>query len=207
MNYTFPKHFKYPTTERVYFQDHIALWEEKLSFLKNKPNVCLEIGALFGAASTYILDNFCKLEGSHLHIMDLNTNEFIQNNIAPYSNVTYHQGLSEDLLRNFSYNGLTKQFLDFVYIDGNHMSKYVLEDAVNSFYYLKPGGVMVFDDYGWGESQPAKCQPKTGIDAFLHGYHAYFDLLNLGWHVILKRNDYDMTEDEKESNYYVNWNF
>ena len=39
----------------------------------------------------------------------------------------------------------TKEFLDFVYIDGNHMSKYVLEDAVNAFYCLKNNGYIIFD--------------------------------------------------------------
>ena len=205
--YKFPDHFKYPEKERIYFNDHTSLWDTKLAFLKDKPNVCLEVGALFGAASVYILDNFCKLEGSHLHIMDLNTNTYIENNIAPYQNVTYHQGLSEDLFRRFEHNGETKEFLDFVYIDGNHMSKHVLEDAVNAFYYLKPGGVMVFDDYGWGANDPQHHQPKTGIDAFTYAYGAYLEPIHIGWHVMLQRNNYNMTVTEKESNYYVNWQY
>ncbi len=203
--YTYPKHFIHPNNDRVYFQDHINLWEEKLFFLKSKPNVCLEIGALYGAASVYIIENFCSIDGSHHHIMDLNTNKYIENNLAPYDNVSYHRGLSEDLFRSFTHNGLTKQFLDFVYIDGNHMSKHVLEDAVNSFYYLKPDGVMVFDDYGWGTDSPEHHRPKTGIDAFLYAYQAYFDFISVGWHVIVRRNQYDMTQEEKEANYYLNW--
>ena len=204
--FNYPEHFKHPSGDRIYFMDHVQLWEDKLSFLKQKPNVCLEIGALFGAASTYILESYCKLGGSHLHIMDLNTNEYIQNNIAPYNNVSYHRGLSEDLLRNFTHEGKTKEFLDFVYIDGNHMSKHVLEDAVNAFYYLKPGGIMVFDDYGWGANDPIHCQPKTGVDAFIYAYSAYLEQINMGWHVMLRRNGYDMTTEERQSNYYVNWN-
>ena len=38
MSYTYPSHFKYPDTERIFFADHIDLWESILGDLKNKPN-------------------------------------------------------------------------------------------------------------------------------------------------------------------------
>ena len=201
----YPSHFIHPEGESAYFIEHIPVWLEKLEPLKNKPNVCLEIGALYGVASVFILENFCKLPGSYLHIMDLNINKYIENNLSPYSNITYYKGLSEDSLRCFNHNGANKEFLDLVYIDGNHMSKHVLEDAVNSFYYLKPGGYMIFDDVGWGLEDPIHCRPKTGVEAFLHAYSAYLDQIHSGWQVIVRRNDYNMTDEEKTGNYYINW--
>ena len=44
------------------------------------------------------------------------------------------------------------------------MSKYVLEDAVNSFYCLKNNGVMIFDDFGGGLEQEKHLQVKTAVD-------------------------------------------
>lgn len=202
MSFTYPKHFKLPNEESFFFRGHIPLWEEKLSMLKDKPNVCMEIGALYGGASVYILENFCKMEGSHLHIVDLNLNEYMKHNTDPYENVTIHLGKSEDTLRNFTHEGKTKEFLDFVYIDGNHMSKHVLEDAVNAFYLLKPGGIMVFDDYGLCREHPPHHRPEVGIDAFIYAYQAYLEELNMGWHVMLRRNEYDMEPRAKEENYY-----
>jgi predicted O-methyltransferase YrrM len=129
MSYQYPEHFKYPE-ERMFFTDHITIWEEILSSLKDNPNVTLEIGALYGGSSVYILEEFCKKEGSHHYIMDINTNEFIENNIEPYKDkLTYLLGESSDSFKKFT----EKNVFDLIYIDGNHMSKYVLEDAVNSF--------------------------------------------------------------------------
>lgn len=56
---------------------------------------------------------------------------------------------------------------DIIYIDGNHLPEYVLEDAVLCFRKLKPEGIMIFDDYGWGGPDLT----KRGIDGFLNGYH------------------------------------
>jgi cephalosporin hydroxylase len=201
-SFRYPEHFTHPEEFPHFFLAHIPLWDNYLASLRDKPNVCLEIGALYGGASMYILENFCKKEGSHLHIADLNRNEYITNNIAPYDNVTFHEGMSEDTLRTLSHNGQTKEFLDFIYIDGNHMSKHALEDAVNAFYLLKPGGVMVFDDYGWGQGMPIHQQPTTGIDAFIYAYRAYLEEIYMGYHVMLRRNDYNMTQDERDMNYY-----
>jgi predicted O-methyltransferase YrrM len=62
---------------------------------------------------------------------------------------------------------LQDNFFDIIYIDGNHEPEYVLEDAVLSFRKLKVGGILIFDDYGWGGPDLT----KKGIDGFLSGYH------------------------------------
>jgi len=201
MTYQYPEHFKYPD-ERIFFKDHIDLWEDFLGHLKTKPNITLEIGALYGGSSLYILENFCKMDGSHHYIMDINTNEYIENNINPYKDkVTYILGESADSFKTFQHDNKTKEFLDFVYIDGNHMSKYVLEDAVNAFYCLKNNGYIIFDDFGGGLEQEQYLQVKTGADAFYHGYHKYLDIIHTGYQVIMKKINFTNETDLKE-NYY-----
>ena len=83
MSYQYPQHFKYPDTERIFFTDHIDLWESILGELKNKSNNTLEIGALYGGCSVYILEEFCKHSESTHTILDINKNEFIENNLKP----------------------------------------------------------------------------------------------------------------------------
>jgi len=201
MTYQYPKNFKYPN-ERIFFTDHIGLWEDSLGQLKNKPNVTLEIGALYGGSSVYILEEYCKLDGSHHYIMDINTNEFIENNIEPYNGkVSYLLGESSDAFKVLEHNGFNKEFLDLVYIDGNHMSKYVLEDAVNAFYCLKDGGYLVFDDYGGGWEQPKHMQVKTAADAFMDAYVNHFKILHRGYQLILQKTNYINITEFKE-NYY-----
>jgi hypothetical protein len=55
----------------------------------------------------------------------------------------------------------------------------VIFDAVNSFRYLKTGGMIIFDDYHWG-----KC--KVGIDCFIETHKQYLD------NHLDKFNDYQM---------------
>jgi predicted O-methyltransferase YrrM len=204
MSYQYPEHFKYPEGERYFFLNHVDSWNHFLPNYGDKPRVCLEIGALYGGSSVYILDKFCQKEGSHHYIMDINTNEFIENNINPYENkVTYLLGESVDSFKTFNHNGKTKEFLDFVYIDGNHMCKYVLEDAVNAFYCLKENGYIIFDDYGGGLEQEQYLQVKTGVDAFYHGYHKHLEIINTGYQVIMKKINFTNEKDLKENYYKV----
>lgn len=126
-------------------------FEKNLKHLFGKPNICLEIGVHYGASSVWILERLCNTEGSYLYGMDvtqLKGYTLLEDNLAPYKNFTYIEGFSVDSFKTFNHNGQTKEFLDFVYIDGEHETKYVLEDAINSFHCLKSGGIMAFDDYG-----------------------------------------------------------
>ena len=66
-------------------------------------------------------------------------------------------------------------FFDIIYIDGNHEPEYVLEDAVLSFRKLKVGGILIFDDYGWGGPDLT----QKGIDGFLSGYQKRITYLGL----------------------------
>ena len=198
MSYQYPQHFQYPDTERIFFSDHIELWESVLGGLKNKPNTTLEIGALYGGSSVYILEEFCKVEGSTHHIMDINTNSYIENNTYPYGDkVKYLLGESSDSFKKLD----GKDIFDLIYIDGNHMSKYVLEDAVNSFYVLKDGGFMIFDDFGGGWEQELYMQVKTAVESFVHSYGKYIEVIHQGYQFIVRKKEYINKEELKE-NYY-----
>jgi cephalosporin hydroxylase len=201
MSYQYPEHFKYPD-ERIFFVEHVPTWEKSLGILKDKPNITLEIGALYGGSSTYILEEFCKLEGSHHYIMDININEYIKNNIKPYENkVTYFLGESSDSFIQLQHDGKSKEFLDFIYIDGNHMSKFVLEDAVNAFRCLKNGGFMVFDDFGGGWEQEVHMQVKTGVQSFYSSYFKYLNVISEGYQIFFQKIEYSDPQELKE-NYY-----
>jgi predicted O-methyltransferase YrrM len=199
--FKYPEHFTYPEDTRIWFNDHIENWEHHLQSLIGKPNVCLEIGAYHGASSTFIREMLCDQEGSHLYIMDINKSPYLESNIKPYDNITFMQGESRDSFRNFSHNGETKEFLDFVYIDGSHMSLHVLEDAVNAFYCLKDGGVMIFDDYLGGLEQASHMQVKYGVDGFVMGMHHHLMSLFSGYQLgLVKKTAF--TDGELKENYY-----
>jgi cephalosporin hydroxylase len=59
---------------------------------------------------------------------------------------------------------------DFIYIDGSHLAKDVLTDAVLAWQILEPGGYLAFDDYTWTEKPRQEANPldnpRLAIDAF-----------------------------------------
>jgi len=146
----------------------------------NKPINYLEIGAFYGAniisvAKTYGLHNDSKLycidpwEDYDEYPEYKNEQSSIYNSFI--SNIE-NSGVKDKIIINRGYSNveipkLQDEFFDIIYIDGNHEPEYVLEDAVLSFRKLKKGGIMIFDDYGWGGPDLT----QKGIDGFLSGYH------------------------------------
>lgn len=82
--------------------------------------------------------------------------------------ITVHRGYSNSVVPT-----LDDESFDIIYIDGNHEPEFVLEDAVLSFRKLKVGGIMIFDDYGWGGPDLT----QRGIDGFLSGYHKRIEVI------------------------------
>ena len=57
-----------------------------------------------------------------------------------------------------------------IYIDASHDKDDVFIDGVNSFEYLNKNGILIFDDYGWGEC-------GIGIDRFLEKYSNEIEII------------------------------
>lgn len=63
---------------------------------------------------------------------------------------------------------LSRNYFDFIYVDGAHRAPSVLLDGLNSWLLLREGGILLFDDYEWqGQEDFSEKLPKIGIDAFL----------------------------------------
>jgi predicted O-methyltransferase YrrM len=56
---------------------------------------------------------------------------------------------------------------DIVYIDGSHKASDVLEDAVISWRLVKPGGLIIFDDYNFVFEDHPEWNTGLAIDAFM----------------------------------------
>lgn len=200
--YEYPSHFIHPDYEPIYHEKWIPKWELLLKNYKNQPDVVgIEVGTNYGGFMTWCVESILTDPTSHLYTIDINNNKFIENNIKPYKNITFIETLSEKALRNLTHNSKTELFADFVYIDGCHFSKCVLEDAVLSFSLLKYGGLMTFDDYNWGiHTTDEKLKPKSGIDSFLKAYDGHYEIIELGWQVYLKKIKCKYSDDEIKGN-------
>lgn len=148
----------------------------------SSPIKYLEIGTLCGANLLSVAQTFGRHPESELHCIDpwedyeeydeykarQETHyDLFRSNVATTDEQTQrkikvHRGYSH-----LEVPKLEDNTFDIIYIDGNHLPEYVLEDAVLCFRKLKPEGIMIFDDYGWGGPDLT----KRGIDGFLNGYH------------------------------------
>jgi hypothetical protein len=84
---------------------------------------------------------------------------------------------------------ITKQLFHFIYIDGDHHSSFVLEDAILTWRLLKKDGIMLFDDYKMRVTDKwfyrshkefnRSCRwlhPRIGIDSFLKAYKGQYEI-------------------------------
>jgi hypothetical protein len=77
---------------------------------------------------------------------------------------------------------------DLIYIDGDHRSRAVWNDAINSFKLCKVGGYILFDDYLWKLPHMTLDQtPKPAVDRFISKYRNSIEVLKKGWRVMLRK--------------------
>jgi predicted O-methyltransferase YrrM len=158
-----------------------------LNEYKNKPINYLEIGTFYGANILSVANSYGLHTDSKLYCIDpwedyedypeyknqqtTIYNTFLSNieNSGVKDKIIINRGYSDKVVPNFE-----DGFFDIIYIDGNHEPEYVMEDAVLSFRKLKIGGIMIFDDYGFGGPDLT----QRGINCFLTCY--YKRAINLG---------------------------
>jgi predicted O-methyltransferase YrrM len=177
----------------------------------NNLDLCLEIGSFEGLTSNYIVDNILSTEGKLICIDPL-TDVYLNDNLSEldikrnnsdfvyfkdqYSrfinNVKEHLESNKiELVRDLSTNifpELIKNYknkFDFIYIDGDHRSEGVYIDAINSFELIKKGGLILFDDYLWEESNIQST--KIGIDKFLDEYSNNYRILIKSYQVLIEK--------------------
>lgn len=189
-----------------WFSFNIPVWTKCLDHMKNKPNLmCLEIGSFEGRSAAWLLENILThktskivcvdtFDGSVEHIDDPELNKLLPTlydtfcyNISSFADqVIIKRGKSQEILKHMD------QLFDFIYIDGDHTAVAVLEDAVLSFALLKPGGILIFDDYMWGVDLADRNKrnpniPKNAIDVFLMIYADKLDILYIDNQAIISK--------------------
>jgi len=84
-------------------------------------------------------------------------------------------------IRKFSDNAIKdiKEKIDFIYIDGNHTYKYVLNDLKNYYPLVKEGGILSGHDINWKGVAKAVCE-------FCKEKNIYFVADKKDWYIIKK---------------------
>ncbi len=170
-----------PTYTQDYMAANIRAWInffKRVGWRTDEPKTVIEVGSYEGSSAVWILNNLLRAEGGKLYCIDAwaqpdeGETRFrrFQANIAETGRAD-----AVETLRAWSHEALVQLLsrgvqADFIYIDGAHDALNVLRNAVMSFEMLKPGGVMILDDYLWNNPKyggnHTLGRPKIAIDAF-----------------------------------------
>lgn len=169
---------------------YAALWEQYLQRYADQADVhALEVGAFEGRSSVWFLKNILTAQDSTITCLDIFDGKFAENfdhnlKVSGFSSrMTKIKGNSRVELRK-----LTPASYDFIYIDASHMSAAVLDDACLCWPLLKPGGILIFDDYRFrSEVKKPTYTPKIAIDLFLNAMDAELDTLYRGYQVVIRK--------------------
>lgn len=194
-----------------WFSGHIPLWERVLGPLKGKADLSfLEVGSYEGRSACWLLQNILTHESARLTCVDLfevgeellMTSDAMGLNIRPAydigaafdaniraigatDKVLALKGKSRELLRT-----LPLDHFDCAYIDGSHTSVSALSDGLLAWDLLKPGGLLIFDDYQWNCFPDAPLRnPATGIDAFLTCFVDEYETVHKEFQVIVRKTE------------------
>jgi len=203
--FTYPDHFFSPKDD---FTLNIPAWNGYFARFQDQPNLLfLEIGTGHGRSSVWMLENILTQPTSRIITVDIEDVRSYKQGDLPEQ---YEAGLSLTLTQNLQpyidrgqcefyvtdskeffrklYGGVLnskfvnnpKQAFDFIYLDGCHDPDYVMYEAAIAFELLKPGGLLLFDDYGWGNC-------RYGIEAFLLCYQTKCNIMVKDWQVLVEK--------------------
>ena len=147
--------------------------------LIQKGFVCAEIGVWQGDFSSQILSKRPK----KLHLIDPWASQphyqnrlysidqtrmdaifyYIKRHYSDWEEVEIHRQYSEDV--NFK-----KNHFDWIYVDGNHSYEHVKKDLEHFLPFMKKGGFICGDDYGWTDAD-CPIGPKKAVDEFAEKYN------------------------------------
>jgi predicted O-methyltransferase YrrM len=184
-------------------------WQKYLTPFADNPINYLEVGIYEGRSMVWMLDNALRHPDSRATGVDISIQDrYLQNlkRSGSCRKVRSLEGRSQEVLRT-----LPKESYDVIYVDGSHVTQDVMIDAVLAFDLLKPGGLLIFDDYApliwlW----PKDIRPKHAIDAFVAGYRQHLEPVHQGMQLMLrKRTQLCDSKTERLSTvgaYCYNWN-
>jgi predicted O-methyltransferase YrrM len=152
-------------------------WFERVKRDPNRPMTFVEIGSYEGSSAFWVMNNLLTSPESRLVCIDAWVDpdgdaryaKFLQNigELPGRERIEVIRDWSHVALRGLLARGFKT---DCLYIDGGHDAPTVLRDLVTGFDLVKPGGVVICDDYLWDDARfganHTLGRPKIAIDAF-----------------------------------------
>ena len=169
---------------------HSEQWRRHLARFAGRPRVrMLEIGSFEGCSTVWFLNNVLTHPTARLVCVDLfddpRREARFDSNMkvcGAGAKMQKRKGPSELLIPE-----LERESFDVIYVDGSHEAANVMLDAMVSWELLKPGGVLIFDDYEWEPQRPAGRRPQLAIDLFLRSHLGTYEILEKGYQVAIAK--------------------
>lgn len=176
------------------------VWKQLIPHLPERKSF-LEVGSFEGRSTVWIVENMMERDGNITCIdtweggeehgaEDMGTVEerFMRNmhvlQTKKACGLSVRKGKSVDELAGCI---AAEETYDFIYIDGSHIAKDVLTDACMAWSLLKPKGIMVFDDYMWGNPRDILHRPKPAIDAFCNIFAEEAEIVHVGYQLVVRK--------------------
>jgi hypothetical protein len=183
-----------------WFSSKIPVWRRVLGPWRDQQIRILEIGSWEGRSALFFLKFFRRshvtcidtFAGSEEHFANpqtavqvLETEARFDRNLAPFAKrIDKIKSASGPALEALTAAG--RRF-ELAYIDGSHLSADVLNDSMQVWPLVVPGGVVIWDDYAWAPELPPHLRPQPAIDYFLAQHPGQFRLLVRGYQMIVER--------------------
>lgn len=169
--------------------------------LLDKRMVAIEIGCFEGQTTQAILDFMSK--DSIIICIDPFLDKYLPENTPFDKSWEYFSGQRERFIENMKdyldkiilKEGFSSDILptldqwnnkvDFIFIDGDHRAESVYNDAKLSFPLIKSGGIIIFDDYGWGRNLSKEYHTHIGVDKFINEFNSQIKVLKKDSQVVI----------------------
>ena len=185
-----------------YFSPNIPRWTQWFSeLITMQPIYCLEIGSWQGASTTWLLDKIISARGGLASCID------------PFTGSSEHEGIVKGLgspletlfdsnIAKTGYKSMCRKLVgpsqerlrplpakafDFIYIDGAHEAKFVIQDAVLALPLLKPGGYLLFDDMPFRFPDNPRQDTTRAIDFFTDVFEDEFTCVYKEYQLLLQK--------------------
>ena len=185
-----------------YFAPNIPRWKSWFAEnIRSAPIRLLEIGSWQGGSATWLLDNVVSRRGGLLTCVDTfagssehalwihDIGDKLENLFDHNIQATGHAaqcrkmvGDSKKVLRS-----LGDERFDFIYIDGAHEAKFVIQDAVLAWPLVEPNGFLLFDDVKFHFPQSPEQDTATALDAFLSWFARDLEVIHRDSQLLVRK--------------------
>jgi hypothetical protein len=190
------------TFSHDYFSPAIPHWQNRFSkIITAAPLDALEIGSWQGGSAAWLLDKVVSHRGGRLTCVDPfigssehvgiigslgnNLENLFDDNIMRTGHGNFVRklvGFSQQILPS-----LSGEAFDFIYIDGAHEAKFVIQDAILCWNLLKKGAFMLFDDLNFTFSGSPEQNTSRATDFFLSVFASDLEVLENSHQLLVRR--------------------